>query len=135
MRRIVIDTNVLVSSLFGGRPREVMDLWRDQRVTLCLSDEIVAEYLEVLARFGDVAGEVRELIGMLSERENVVFVTPSECIHEVSADPADDRFLECAVAAEAQVIVSGDRHLLALEEFRGVLVMGPAAFMAWVEGS
>lgn len=130
MRRIVIDTNVLVSSFFGGRPRAVMDLWRDQRLTLCLSDEIVAEYLEVLARLGDVAQEVREFLGMLSERENVLFVTPSERMREVSADPADDRFLECAVAAKAQVIVSGDRHLLPLEEFRGVLVMEPAAFLA-----
>ena len=131
MPRIVVDTNVLVSSLFGGKPREVMDLWRDGQFVLCLSDEIVAEYLEVLARFGNVRKEAQEFLAVLSQSENAVFVTPGEHIQAVVADLEDNRFLECAVAAEAEMIVSGDRHLLSLGEFRGILIVDPAALLAW----
>lgn len=130
MPRIALDTNVLISSLFGGKPREIMNLWRDAGVTLCLSDEIVAEYLEVLARFGEVKAEAREFLEMLIGSEFVLFVTPSERIHEVTADPDDNKFLECAVAAGADAIVSGDEHLLALGTFRGIPILRPADFLA-----
>jgi len=60
-----------------------------------------------------------------------VFVTPGEHIQAVVADLEDNRFLECAVAAEAEMIVSGDRHLLSLGEFRGILIVDPAALLAW----
>jgi len=129
--RVVIDTNVLVSSVFGGKPNEVVKLWRDQQLVLCLSDEIVAEYLEVLARFGDVRQELLEFLATLSQSQNAVFVVPGDHIQVVVADPEDDKFLECAVAAGAQAIVSGDRHLLDLGQFRGILIMAPAAFLAW----
>ena len=131
MPRIVVDTNVLVSNFFGGKPREVMDLWRDGHFVLCLSDEIVAEYLEVLARFGHAKQEAQEFLAMVSEGERVAFVTPRERIREIVADPDDNRFLECAMAAEAEIIVSGDRHLLGLGEFRGILIVDPAALLAW----
>lgn len=107
MHRVVIDTNVLVSSLFGGKPREVMKLWRDQQLVLCLSDEIMAEYLEVLARFGDVKEEAQEFLAMVSEGAQAVFVDPTERIREVVADPENDKFLECAAAAGAEAIVLG----------------------------
>jgi len=126
--RIVVDTNVLVSSIFGGRPREVMALWRDGQVVLCLSDEILAEYLEVLARFADAKEEVRELLTILDEAEGVLFVSPAERIQAVADDPEDDKFLECAVAAQAYAIVSGDHHLLAIGEFRGIPILEPAEF-------
>jgi putative PIN family toxin of toxin-antitoxin system len=131
----VVDTNVVVSSLFGGKPRQVLDLWRDRQIVLCLSDDIVAEYLEVFTRFGDVEAEIRDLVDMLTERDNVLFAHLEERIQHISDDPADDRFLECAVAAAAEAIVSGDRHLLNLREFRGIAILDPAAFLArWDRG-
>lgn len=130
MPRIVVDTNVLVSSFFGGKPREVMDLWRDGQFVLCLSDEIVAEYLEVLARIGNVRKEAQEFLAVLSQSENAVFVTPGEHIQAVVADLEGNRFLECTVAAEAEMIVSGDQHLLGLGEFRGILIVDPAALLS-----
>lgn len=129
MLRVVIDTNVLVSSFFGGRPREVMDLWRDQKFVLYLTDEILAEYLEVLARFGQVKEAIREFLALLSESKNVIFANPTEQIYAVEADPEDNKFLECAIAARATAIVSGDRHLLSLKEFRGIPILEPAKFL------
>ncbi len=52
MIRVVVDTNVFVSSFFGGNPRKVMDLWKTGEVTLCLSKPIVGEYVEVLRHGG-----------------------------------------------------------------------------------
>lgn len=131
MPRIVVDTNVLVSSFFGGKPREVMELWRDGQFVLCLSDEIVAEYLEVLARFEHAKQEAQEFLAMVSEGEGVAYVLPRERLRVVVADPEDNKFLECAVTAEAELIVSGDRHLLGLGEFRGIVIVDPAALLAW----
>jgi putative PIN family toxin of toxin-antitoxin system len=50
--KVVIDTNVFVSSFFGGNPRKIIDLWRQEKVTLCLSKEILDEYVAVLQRLG-----------------------------------------------------------------------------------
>jgi len=66
---------------------------------------------------------------MLSARKNVYFTTPLTIIHEIIDDPDDDIFLECAVAAEADIIISGDRHLLDLEVFRGIQIVDPAQFI------
>jgi len=135
VRRVVIDTNVVVSSLFGGRPGDVMRLWRDGAFLLCLTDEIVAEYLEVLARFeAFTATEARDLLELLAEPERTLFVEVKEPIQEIAADPADNMFLECAVAADAQVIVSGDKHLLDLGAFRGVAIASPVEFVEAVSG-
>jgi len=126
----VIDTNVVVSSVFGGRPGEVMRLWRDGAFLLCLTDEIVAEYLEVLARFeAFTATEARDLLELLAEPERALFVEVKEPIREIAADPADNMFPECAVAADAQVIVSGDKHLLDLGAFRGAAIVSPTEFV------
>lgn len=118
-----------MSSFFGGKPRKVLELWRDGGLVICLSDEILAEYLEVIAGFGDVKAEARELLAMLTARENVVFVSPRERVQAIPSDPDDDKFLECALAAGADAIISGDQHLLELGEFRGIPVLGPARFL------
>jgi putative PIN family toxin of toxin-antitoxin system len=128
VRRVVIDTNVVVSSLFGGKPREVMNRWREGALLLCLTDAIVEEYLEVLARFGDVREEAEEFFATVTTRGKVLFVDPA-AVRVVEEDPDDDMFLACALAAHAEAIISGDRHLLGLGEFQGIPILGPAAFV------
>jgi len=128
--RAVVDTNIVVSSLFGGHPRVIMNLWRDRKLVLCLSDEIVAEYLEVLARFGDVKHELRDFLALLLQRDNVIFVTPKTLAKPRALDPDDTKFLACAVAAKADVIISGDCRLLALRVVKRIPIIGPADFLA-----
>ncbi|MGH7553186.1 MAG: PIN domain-containing protein, partial [Longimicrobiales bacterium] len=60
-------------------------------------------------------------------------VQPTESIQEIEADPTDDRILECAVSAEAEVIVSGDTHLLSLGSFRGIPIQRVAEFLGSLE--
>ena len=129
---VVIDTNVFVSSILNpvGTPGKVIDLWKEGRVILCLSQEILNEYLEVIARFGisnDPA--VADLLKIFEGRCNQVYVARTVALSAIEDDPHDNKFIECAVAAEAHAIISGDRHLLKLREFQGIRIVTPAAFI------
>jgi putative PIN family toxin of toxin-antitoxin system len=129
---VVIDTNVFVSSILNpvGTPGKVIDLWKRGRVILCLSREILDEYLEVIARFGisdDPA--VADLLKIFEGRCNQVYVAHTVALSAAEDDPHDNKFIECAVAAQAQAIISGDRHLLKLKEFQGIRIVTPAAFL------
>ncbi len=129
MHRIVLDTNVVFSSLYGGKPRAIMDLWRDGSFVLCLSSAILEEYLEVIARFRNSASQAERLVGALREGRNALLIEPEVALGVVSQDPDDDVFLACAVAARADAIISGDRHLLALGSFQGIPIMDPSSFL------
>jgi hypothetical protein len=130
--RVVIDTNVFISSLLSteGNPRKVINLWRSERITLCLSKEILAEYFAVLGRFG-IADEPegKELVQLFEKRYNQVFVASPAAVTMIKEDPAENKFLECAVATEAKYIVSGDRHLLSLKIFKGIRILAPTEFL------
>ncbi|HEY3488640.1 MAG TPA: putative toxin-antitoxin system toxin component, PIN family [Candidatus Deferrimicrobiaceae bacterium] len=128
--KVVLDTNVFVSSFYGGNPRKVIDLWRQGAVTLCLSGPIVEEYLEVLRRMGlGNSGELEELARLFAEGFNLLFFAQPPRIQVVPDDPDDDRFFECAVALSADFIVSGDKHLLRVGNFRGIPVYGVKEFL------
>lgn len=128
--KVVIDTNVFVSSFFGGNPRKMIDLWRRGEVTLCLSGPIVEEYLEVLGRMGlGGEGELEELARLFAEGINILFLAQPPRIRVVQEDPDDDRFFECAAALSADRIVSGDKHLLRAGSFRGIPVYGVGEYI------
>jgi putative PIN family toxin of toxin-antitoxin system len=78
---------------------------------------------------------VRKLIAALEAGENAVLVEPAERIDAVADDPADNAFLECAVAAQAEAIVSTDRHLLDLGTFRGIPILQPGRFLEAMEAA
>jgi uncharacterized protein len=130
VRRVVADTNVLVSAIqFGGKPKQLLDLASDGHIDLAISDAILEATLRILRdKFHHAPDELREADQQL--RVIARAVTPTENINVVVADPSDDRILECAVAADAEAIVSGDRHLLALGNFRGMPIQRVAEFLA-----
>jgi uncharacterized protein len=129
---IVIDTNVFVSSFLSLKdaPKRVIDLWKTGRIILCLSRDIIAEYVEVLARFG-LAGqpELRELLDLFARRINVVFVPSPQVLPVIPDDSVDEKFIACAVAAKAEYVVFGDKHLLKLGEYGSIGVVTPSQFM------
>ena len=130
--RVVVDTNVFISSLLNteGNPRKVIDLWRLEKITLCISKEILAEYFAVLGRFGmSEEPEGAELVQLLQKRYNQFFFAAVPTISAISEDPADNKFIECAVAADAKLIISGDRHLLNLKLFKGIRILSPTEFL------
>lgn len=130
MKRIVADTNILVSALqFGGKPKVLLDLAVDGQVDLAVSEAIIAEALRV---FRDKFERAPEWLAETNRQLRVVarLVEPTDHIQAIEADPTDDRILECAVAAGAEVIVSGDSHLLSLGSFRGIPIQRVAEFLA-----
>ena len=130
--KVVIDTNVFISSFLSpkGTPRLIIDLWKTGQVTICLCAEILTEYLEVLARMG-LSGEpeLKELLDLFRTRQQIDFVVIDNDLHIIEADPADDKFLECALKSRAACIVSGDKHLKGLVEIEGTPILSPAEFM------
>lgn len=131
--KVVIDTNVFVSSVFGGLPRQVVELWFDGRLTLCLSEPIVTEYQRVLREIGAVSeAEERALIEAFASGEGVLYTADPPPIEGVSSDPDDDKFLECALELEADQVVSGDSDLLKLDSYMGIPILTPRELLEQV---
>lgn len=128
--RVVLDTNVLVSGIFfGGPPGRILEAWRDGRVRLVVSAEILDEYQRVgrlLA--GDYPGvDLEPVLALLAVHAEAV---EAPALPEpVCDDPDDDKFLACALAASADVIISGDKDLVQLSGWRGVQVLRPRRFV------
>ncbi len=128
--RIVLDTNVFISSFFDGNPKKIIDLWKEGKVVICLSGPIIDEYIAVLKRLGlEGEPELKELLDFLAEGFNLVFTAKTPSLNLVHEDPDDNKFIECAVALEAEVIVSGDKNLLRLKNYMNIKIMSPAEFL------
>jgi len=130
--RVVLDTNAVVSALlFSGVSSKLVSLWRKGLITPLLSREILDEYLRVLSypKFELSEKEIKELI-----QEEILpyaeVVKPKRRLRVVQRDPSDNKFLECAVAGQAAVIISGDKELLSLGCYRQIRIQSPAQFLA-----
>ena len=129
--RIVADTNTVLSGLlWQGPPRRLMDLARQRVFTPCTSATLLAEFAEVIAR--DKFAQ-RVLAAGLSAAELVQdytrlaqIVEPQPLPAPVTRDPDDDHVLACALAAQANLIVSGDKDLLDLREYQGIPILTTA---------
>jgi putative PIN family toxin of toxin-antitoxin system len=128
--RIVLDTNVFVSGVFfAGPPNRILQAWRDRKVDLVVSPEILEEYqnvgIELRAQFPQIdLSPILDLLVVMAE----VCLAPS-LPAPVCRDPEDDKFLACALAARVAMIVSGDKDLLAISGYRGIKVITPRSFV------
>jgi putative PIN family toxin of toxin-antitoxin system len=128
--RIVLDTNVFISAVFfGGPPYRILDAWRDGRVSLVLSAEIFEEYRRVGEELGKRFEGVDAAPFLRLVARHAEFVKAEELTAPVCRDPDDDKFLGCACAAGVQAIVSGDKDLLSLSEFRSIRILSPRQFV------
>ena len=128
--RVVLDTNILVSAFIfpGGPPEAAYRLALEGRVELVTSRPLLLELGRVLTeKFGWETGRVDEVVAQVARLAHVV--RPTETVSEISADPSDDRVLEAAAEGGAEVIVSGDRHLLRLGSWRTVRIEPAAKFL------
>ena len=128
--RIVLDTNVLVSGIFFfGPPNKILRSWSRGKVQVVVTPEILDEYRRVVnelhEKFPNVeVGPILDLIVVNSE-----LCAPARLPRPICADPADDKFFAGAVAAGANIIVSGNKHLLAVSGYRGITVVSPRGFV------
>jgi uncharacterized protein len=131
MIRVILDTNVLISALlFSREPGRIVEGWKSGAFVPTFSRDTFDEFRRVLScpKFSLTVQEITTLI----EDEVLPFcevVEIGEEILGVCRDPADDPFLSCAVAADADFIISGDKDLLALGSFRNIPIVTAAAFL------
>ncbi|MFT5129790.1 MAG: putative PIN family toxin of toxin-antitoxin system [Rhodothermales bacterium] len=134
--KVVCNTNVLVSGiLFGGHCRSIIRLVSEGRTQGYTSAPLIHELEEVLIRpkFRLVSEQVAAILEVV--RESFATVIPTEAISVVTDDPDDDAVIEAAVAAGAEIIISGDDHLLSLGRFQNIEILSPATFIAsWESG-
>jgi putative PIN family toxin of toxin-antitoxin system len=129
MIRVVLDTNVIVSALvFGGIPRGVLELAEARQCQFFYSEPIQTEVRRVLSeKFDWPQTMLREALPPLWSVGQLV--VPRTTIDAVPDDPDDNRILECAVEAQAQFVVSGDRHLLSLQNYKSISIVTPRQFI------
>jgi uncharacterized protein len=128
--KVVLDTNVIVSGLFfGGIPGQILSAWNAGQFTLVLSASILAEYREVGAELSSRNdGLDFESFAAVLLLNSEVVDAPEHLDPQVCDDSEDDKFLACANAASAEIVVSGDRQLLATTGWNGIQVLKPREF-------
>ena len=123
---VTFDTNVLLSATVwdGGVAQKLLfDLIR-QGIKIYSTTEILSEYQEILKRDFDFSDtEVSEIMGKVLAF--VTLVSPQTKIKAVKNDPDDDVIIECAFESESKYIITYDKHLLNLKEFRGIRIIKP----------
>ena len=135
--KVVFDTNVVASASFWrGTPFDCLAAWAEGRCEAVISPALLAEYHETLEELR------REYPGQpfaawadaLAESATLVF--PADRAAGATPDPDDEMILECALAGEADFIVTGDRkHLLPLLQFREIPIVSPAEFLRRLKSS
>jgi putative PIN family toxin of toxin-antitoxin system len=128
--KIVLDTNVFVSGIyFGGVPGIILDAWRDGRVDLAVSLEILSEYErvanELAVKYPEIeAAPILSLVALGAEFYDCPSLDEQAC-----ADPDDDKVLACALAAGSTCVVSGDKLLLKVSGYCEIQVVSPRDFV------
>lgn len=134
---LVLDTNVVAAGLlWQGPPNQLAEAAFEGKLELATSPALLVELEGILARakFARQLGKQSLSVAGLVLRyaELAKLVHPASIVPVVLADPDDDHVLACALAAQADLIVSGDSHLLKLMEYRGIPIIGPAEAVARV---
>jgi uncharacterized protein len=128
--KVVIDTKVLASgAFFFGPPHEILLACTTGDIQLVLSPGILAEYrrigLGLLSTHSDV--DYERLLDIMLKDATFVDASTLEC--PVCRDPDDDKFLACAIAGNAKIVVSGDKALLDTSGYAGIAVLTPREFV------
>jgi len=132
--RVVLDTNIWISIFFSKvLAKEFEELLKEDKIEIFTSSEILKEISRVLEypkikkileSSGIGSKDVVEEILKVS-----VVVNPKEKFNVIGEDPEDNKFLECAVECAAEFLVSGDRHLLKLGEFKEIKIIPARDFL------
>ena len=135
--RIVADTNTVVSGLlWSGPPQQLINAAREKRITLYSSLALAAEFAEVIGR-EQFARRIRaaklsaaELVADYARLANLV--VPADINPAVAGDPDDDQILACALAANVDAVVSGDKRLRNLKTYQGIRIISATEVLALI---
>lgn len=135
IKKAVVDTNIFISVFVfpSGVIREIISLAITNKVELIVSVEILEEFSCVLReKFGWTENMVIEKMHVI--KSLVKICDPDIKIDAVHADKTDNKIIECAVFAGADVIISGDKHLLDMKKYHNIRILKPADFLRMIIG-
>jgi len=129
--RVVFDTNVVASASFWrGAPFDCLVRWANGRCVAVVSPELLAEYHETVEELCQAYPNHKWVDWTSALSETAILVFPTERAKGATPDPGDEMILECGLAADAQLIVTGDKkHLIPLKRFREIDIITPADFL------
>ncbi len=135
MKRITVDTNVLISATFWyGASYRIIKQIEEGKIVLILSPQIINEFAEVL-EYEEIQEkiihknlEMRMTVAKIKELAIIAY--PSEKIEVVKEDPDDNEIIECAIEGKVNYIISQDKHLLNLKSYRGIPIITPEEFLS-----
>jgi uncharacterized protein len=128
--KVVIDTNIFISGVFfSGPPYRILQAWRNGDLQIVLSLEILDEYYRISealsAQFPKV--DLNPILELITTKAELVY---AERLDEgVCDDPDDDKFFACAITGGADLIISGDKHVLKMSGYQGIKVVRPRQFV------
>jgi len=132
--RIVLDTNVLISGIFWkGNESRVLKKCQARDVENYISMDIFEEFIRVLVqqKFGLTEEEIDVTVSMVASFST--FIESKKRFDIVKEDPGDNKFLECAYGANAEFLISGDKHLLTLKRFKGTEILSAREFLKEIQ--
>lgn len=128
--KVILDTNVIVSGIFWkGASEKVLYAWADDKFKLVLSSGIITEIIKTLMNFKIKLPFDEILLWLSILLWKAELVEPEERIDVIKDDPDDNKFIEAAIEGNANYIVSQDKHLLNIKEYRGIKIILPEEFI------
>jgi putative PIN family toxin of toxin-antitoxin system len=130
--RIVIDTNILISGIvFGGKPRQILNLLAEQSVIVIVAEEIITELRrKISSKFPEFIEDLNK-VELLLKRDAVLIKLGAIHIN-VSRDNDDNKFIEAAILGKCSFIVTGDKDLLVLKSYENIRIVKPDEFLELV---
>ena len=128
--RVVLDTNILITILSRrSKYSDILDFFVDEAFIMCVTTEILNEYAEIIERFMGVE-HVDYFMEIIDQAQNVEYITTYYRWKLITNDPDDDKFVDCAIACNAQYLVTEDKHfkILAKTPYPKVEIIGIQAF-------
>jgi uncharacterized protein len=127
---VVIDTNVLASGIFwGGTPLKIIRFWTNNHIKVVVSEEILNEYLRVVEKIATSTGryDLYEYWSLIIPK--MAKLVKVKKLFQLCRDPADNKFLDCAISGKAKYLISGDQDLLVLGNVMRVQIITPRKFL------
>lgn len=134
--KVVFDTNTVVSASFWrGKPFDCLVVWAEGRCEAVVSPAVLAEYHEIVEDLRPEYPDRKAVEWAVALSESALLVFPSVRATGATTDPDDEKILECALAGDADLIVTGDKkHLLPLKTFGGARIIDASEFLKLMDG-
>ena len=126
---VVLDTNIYLSAIiFGGVPRKILELVFQEKIILYTSPEILLEIaIKLKDKFNWSDEKVKKTIKSIANI--AILVRPKVKLDIIKKDPSDNKILEAAVSSKSEFIISGDKHLLDIQQFKNIKIIKARKFL------